>query len=160
MKSDTHKELLKKRVGYRYEAFRGSGVRDLKEILLFETQELQNLDVFYYVKENYGLLDDFKLDNHTLLKLMETSSSLEETLIEEDEILFNIGINNAKKFVNEIMEYVRKEVGKSNPEGLWLTDKESASKYKIENDGVVLIAIPKRSIVLSDLSKDGCLFAY
>lgn len=45
-----------KMIGYRTESFSGNGVRDLREVVAFEVQELCNSDIPLYLYEKYRRL--------------------------------------------------------------------------------------------------------
>lgn len=160
IKSMTYRRMLEERKGYRSEQYGGSGIRNLKEVLLYEIRELGNLDVLYYVKSEYGILDDFEIRGEELSYVMKNAYSLEEGLIRVDELLYEKGIKEAEKFVEEIVSFAAERTGNENPTGLWLTDEYNVKRYESEEGEAVMVDIPEKAIVLSDLSEEGCLFAF
>lgn len=124
------------RKGYRTEKYRGSRVRDIKSIIDFEINELENIDI---IDTMQNLYTDFPIK-------------------EESEI------NN--KSIEIICDFISKKLNTSldNIESIWLTSKENVMKYYIDcnynNDDIDEYNISHNFIPISDLDKEGVLFAY
>ena len=155
------------KLGYRIESYGGSGIRDLKKIILFEILELDNTEILDYVYDNYAKNCDIKhLPNELrtipnklkqMIKVIDgyTNSKTYESgaILYTDKDIENI-VDDIIKFLNYIYK-------KDFKYGLWLCEgiEECIYMYsKNKDDNVFIYQIG--DLILSDLGRDGQLYAY
>lgn len=134
--SNTLNFMIKSGEGYRNTHY-SSGVVELHKIINFELNELNNEDIFYFMKNNY--------DNYDTKCIEYKNNKIDYTI----------------NFVSNLLNTDSK-----NLKGVWLTtyqdvldiycDKESPENIDIEK-----VYIHENNMIpISDLDKDGALFVY
>ncbi len=161
MVSSTLSEMIHSGKGYRTETFSGSGVRNLEEILRFEISSLGNLDVLDYLKENYGILSDFAIEEEELINLKSIAkdeNDLKQLIMSEEQQMV---MEDPHYYIDQVMGFVCEILGKTNITGIWLTTRKNViTVYNGCPDDIDEYTLPKKYVVLSDLGADGALFAY
>ena len=143
MYSETLKTMLATHTGYRNESYSGSGVRDLMDVIYFEIEELDNMDILYTMSKFYGL--DFS-------NYIETEDDYEFVHPECYQKVFDV-----------IAGFVEKKLSadRKNLEAIWLTTKEAVDKiYSKYGKKVTGYSFTEDWIPISDLGEDGTLFVY
>lgn len=132
--TNTLKKMLDEGHGYRSENTYGSGVRDLREIIMYEVLELGNSDIVDYCSEIYGI-----------------ENILNEEVFDTEEEELERWIDNLYTKLNCKKAY-----------GLWLTSIAGVQEVYDECalEEIDQYIIPAESAVLSDLGEDGVLFFY
>lgn len=99
-------------VKYRTEAFSGSGVRDVKDIMLYEILELGNTDILETLAA--GLLRDAKCADKiiTLISCIGTPGGTE---VKEEDVA---------ELCEEMLDEIKAKTGKDIQYALWLAEKE------------------------------------
>lgn len=161
MISRTLSKIIEDKRGYRTESYSGSGVRNLKEILRYEIVILGNTDILAYLRDNYDILPEFKLNENTISSLRETAeddNELKQLIIDEEQ---QIAIVNADYFIEQILNFVQRVIGSKEATGLWLTTfKNVINRYGGNSEDIDEYSLPDRFIVLSDLDNDGALLVF
>lgn len=135
------------KIGYRTESVYGSNVRNLKDIIFFEVNDLSNVDIFEYCVNNYKLPKyiKFKLENN--ISLINDGYDLDE-----DRLMRNINdlINCLNKLFNVNLRY-----------GLWVCENKQtvidyydAKEYEVDSYDV------SDGIIISNLGEDGILYVF
>lgn len=142
MYSETLKKMIKNKEGFRTEAFRGSGVRNVRDIIRFELS-MGNVDIVYFMQSAYGALYDFELHDW-------------------DEFVHDCQ-ENAPYVADEIIEFleVKLDTKEDNMVGLWLTSEANVvSFYGGKEDNIDSYKLDDNFLVMSDLEAEGTLFAF
>lgn len=128
---------------YRTEAYSGSGVRDIMEIIRFEVDELGNVDIPNFILNHYSLSEELQS------KLAEFITYCKHGAYTFDENMFR-----------QILDTIGKQKGTPIRYGIWLAEKEIVEQdYLLGVEGEIN-AYKTSPIILSDLGPDGFLFAY
>jgi len=140
---------------YRSEEVYGSGVRDIVEVMKYETFELGNLDILDYLYIHYrkafgdviacrikGIYNDLNYYGYD-------SNDIKGYYTDEKQTeIFTLVIDKLNKYYGVNLKYC-----------LWLADEtEVVERYKAAPESVDAYRIS--NYILSDLSKEGKLFAY
>lgn len=131
-----------KDVMYRSEETGGSGVRNIIDIMIFEIYELGNTDILDYVLETY--LKD--TDMRELLK----------NIIDD---VSAYSINEIEEVCEDIIQEINAQTGHNLKYALWLADYNVVAEIYSFDDSTIE-AYKTSDIILSDLGRDGILFAY
>ena len=155
------------KLGYRIETYGGSGVRDLRKIMLFEILELDNTEIFDFVYNNYTRNFDVK---HLTNELRTIPNKLKH--------IVNVinGYTNSKTYesgvtlytdqdienmVDDIIKFLSYVYKKDLKYGLWLCDKMEDCIYMYsKNDDDNVFIYQAGDVTISDLGRDGKLYAY
>lgn len=129
---------------YRCESFRGSGIRDIADVIKFEVLELNNVDILLYIKDTYFYHDPLKYDIDKFIKLLFCGRNI-DLRQECDELVDDI-IKTIKKMTKKDIKYC-----------VWLSDLDDVVELYGKED---IYKIDTSNIILSDLGKDGTLYAY
>lgn len=151
MYSETLEIMLKEKKGYRTESFSGSGVRNLEDVVRFEIMELCNDDIIDYMQESYGILKSYQLEK-------------DGRALDSEEFYFKCQ-ENIDDVIDEIASYVKENLKIDDVRDIyvvWLTTKENViDMYEAESEWYIdEYIIPEERIILSDLGRDGALFAF
>ena len=137
--------FIKSKYGYRTETFSGSGIRDIREVIYFETFELGNTCILEYLLS----LNIFNTPIQDMLLLLSDSN---KEISEED----------AKEFVDKLVSELEKRMGMKIPYALWLTSESVVKSYygkdiqSKEDVDKYLVS----DIILADIGYDGTLYGY
>lgn len=131
---------------YRTESAYGSQNRDIREVLLFEIVELGNTDVLDYVVKHYAESFPDELLGH--LKAISDESGISKY---SDQELCNI--------VNQTVDCLSCHFNVKLMYCLWLADKEAVIDLYGGTEET-MDAYSTSDFILSDLGRDGILFAY
>ena len=136
-------------IGYRTEDFSGSGVRDLREVIAFEIDELGNSDIPLYMFENYNILQNYE-------NIIDSIGSYTEG----DEL----GVDEyIQDIIEDIFTFVKDKLGTPTLFAIWLTDTDKSWYIKEDSSVDKYTILGKEGedyLVLSDLGSDGKLIAY
>ena len=135
---------------FRSEDFNGSGIREPKEVILLETCNLGNTDIWTYCLNHYSLS---ALTKQYITWLQEAFE--EENKQEIPEYYYCI-IEFIYTAIDCLLDDLKKQFGKELVYCVWLTDYQSVEKYY----GRPTTMCKKSDIILSDLGKEGALYAY
>lgn len=158
--SENTKTIISNGFGFRWEEMYGDGSRDIKEVSIYETYELMNLDI-----------------PHTLLTLYDEILTEEErqfltVLSDEDEAILDK--ENAEKYGEMVLSIVRRVVGNDKITNcIWLCDsKENIIEsyvhpmmpeyHHVDEINFVEYIVPSENelCIISDLGPEGALIAY
>ena len=135
-------------IQYRTEAFSGSGVRDVVEVVWYEIFVLGNTDILDY-------LSHVILKYHSICALLmqyqqelENNGYIDDMTEEED-----------KTFVRRMIDAVNEETEKNINYALWLADKETVKSIYHGTDEDIE-SYQTGFVVLSDIGYDGTLYGY
>lgn len=145
------REIIENKKGYRSEALYGEGYRDIREVCIHETFELENTDIPCTILKLYK--DYLSVDNvYFLGKIM----SYCEVSEEEKEMFGDICLAIAKKIT-----------GEDNISCLWLcNNKENVKEYlvpfdeELDDSCIEEYILPDNICILSDIGLEGALIAY
>lgn len=149
------------KTGFRSEAYSGSGVRNILDVMRFEILELENTDILSTCLEN-PLIKDEKL-----------RADIEKAIADLEDCDSDIDLEDESEgslywLVNRIVIELRKNSGKDLKYALWLASREEVLKND-ENGGYGAGLDPEypeideyatSDIVLSDIGNGGALYAY
>lgn len=121
-------------VGYRVENLFGDGVTDPVEVIVYEVQELGNLDIPYYLAKQASSTQGFW-------------KALANELIEPDADTIRL---NARQYLG----------GRNYCKWVCKTKEDLQAVYNVEPDDIEEIEIPSDAIILSDLGRDGVLYCW
>lgn len=126
---------------YRSEECYGSGERDIRKVIAYETNELGNTDIWHYCMARYELS-------------METKDKINEILND----LHNRSIyeRDMKEAIDLLIEDLTRIFGVEPRYCLWLTDFDTCRDFYGDPTTKCLPS----NIIISDLYEDGKLFAY
>ena len=142
---------MKQETGFRSESYSGSQVRNLDEILCFEIRELGNTDILEHILQTHLIPESSEIENRILDIIKEC---------EEECVLDDCSWDDFLEDCSCIIQEICKTTGQDLKYGLWLTDKESCIKFYNHGSAEGIEEYPAGNIVLSDLGKDGKLYAY
>ena len=129
--------------GYRTELFSGSGKRNVFEVAKFEIFELGNLDILYTIINNN------LVSNNDLLYVKDFISDLTRYIYFEDTM--------QDEAIYQVVSMIRRNTGFKITYCLWLADRKNVEYLYGKS---CIDTYFTSSIVLSDLGKNGKLFAY
>ncbi len=136
-------------LGYRDDNLFGEGVTDLRKIMVFEIQELENSGILNYC-ETLPISDSLKSKMDGFLERKHTAKETES-------------------LVDSLVEELCKISGKNLTHGLWLCDKpeyvynsyvKDMGEYDSFDDYKDNITIYCKGFKIDDVGQDGSLFAY
>ena len=136
-------------VKFRNEQFRGSGIRDVYEVMKFELCELRNA----------GILTTL---NRTIFLNMDSVKSYIDILLENIDKVDGI----ESKDVQLLLNFVRAQTGVPIKYALWLADMdvvmhdEYGTKGGYLQPGDMIDAYKVGPVVLADLGREGKLYGY
>lgn len=148
---------MKKNTMFRTECYGNSGVRDAKEIFLFETLELCNTDILETIVEN-GLIK-----NQQLLSNIQDAIEWLDAFNEGDGDDFADADIKFSKLFDSIIDEIAANTGKRIRYALWLASAQAVKRnYEGDQDGRNMDEYYTSEIILSDLGADcgGILFGY
>lgn len=122
---------------YRSEECYGSGERETRKVIAYETNELGNTDIWEYCIKHYALSETTKMRINIVL-----NDPYNE--------------NNTKLAIDSLIKELSWLYGKEPRYCVWLTDFDSC----VELYGEPTTKCLASNIVLSDLGEDGMLYAY
>lgn len=141
--SETLKTMWATHTGYRNESFSGSGVRNLMDVIYFEIEELENMDIPYTMNKFYGI--DF-------------SDYIE--FVDGEEFVHPECYHDVFEVIACFLEE-KLSTKRENIEAIWLTTKEAVEKiYSKFGKRIMGYSFTDNWIPISDLGEDGTLFAY
>lgn len=128
-------QILQTGIGYRYESFMGSGVRNFTEVVTFETIELGNDDIFLTMRYLYHLKVDLRKRRNTLIS----------------------------EITNAVSHYLG--ISKDLLEAIWVcADVKSCFKqygtWAASINNYTVVQFTDKYMLISDIGIDGCLIAY
>ena len=126
---------------YRSEDCYGSGVREIKAVIAYETSELGNSDIWEYCLEHYQLSSRTRELAADILSTLDDGGCLYELL---DDAIDSLILDLTSSF------------GFEPRFCLWLSDYDSVSYYY----GKPTTKCQPSSAILSDLEDEGTLYAY
>jgi hypothetical protein len=139
-------QMLSEKVGFRNEAFRGSGERIARDVIKFEMYDLGNEDIVEFFREHYG----FSIPYESYQKALENE---EITEAEVDQI------------IDQMFMILKEKFGHTNLYCLWLTSLEGVkenymNEEDMEEDEIVITKyyLPDKVVPISDLEDEGALF--
>lgn len=140
---------------YRSDEVYGSGVRDIVEVMKYETFELGNLDILDYLyihyRKAFGDIFAGRIERvyNDLNYYGYDSNDIKGYYTDEKQTeIFTLVIDKLNKYYGVNLKYC-----------LWLADKtEVVERYKVTPESIDAYRIS--NYILSDLAKEGKLFAY
>ena len=137
-KSPTNSSNINETLLYRTESAFGSGIRDLRDVIQFEIEELQNTDI-----------PDTLLDNFKMTKEQE---NILRTSYETDNIDYD-------RLVDTCLDIVHRKYPNAKY-ALWLADKDAVKDYYGGKDEDIDAYEIENDEPISDLGYEGKLFVY
>jgi len=128
-------DILQTKIGYRTEDYSGSGVRDAKEVIRFEIEELGNNDIPEFCQQQYNI------------------PFTEDT--------FESWLEPSEDWLESLLVFLRAKLNTDTVSVLWLTKKENIDFYCTEEGENLILAycLPETMLPISDLGSQGALFA-
>lgn len=127
---------------FRTESFRGSGVRDLRQIISFEVVELGNIGTLLRAKENEYVKNDDIL------------SSL-------DKLIFITTFNSyLDMFVSDLLEEISKTQNIKLNYGLWLADLDTVENIYLNDENATVDIYDIKDGFVLDRLRDGELYGF
>lgn len=127
---------------YRSEYFSGSGERRIKEVIKYETAELDNTDIWEYCLSHYALSEKTKSLANAVI------ASIDECFLLDDGVL--------KEAINLLIDDLTALLGWEPKYCIWLADFNNV----IRQYDIPTTKCQVSDVILSDLATDGVLYAY
>lgn len=141
--------MLVKNCGYRSDDYSDTNIiASNMSVLDHEINDLENDDIVDFMEDHYGLEDNVE-------------RNIDNTLVRDED-----GYVVQNKLVSEIDERIKKLLHSKSYDLIWLCDSPKNvldSDYAETKDTIYKVDLPKNAkeyALLSDLDKQGCLFAY
>lgn len=151
------KQMKMDKFGYRNEAYSGSKVVKLEDVLYYEIAGLGNTDIIIYLNEQYnaGLDLSVSISEESLEGLSEKERRAE--IIEAQSLMV---VENGSYYEDEIMKFLKNKLSATELYGLWLSTEEGVlMRYSSEGENELdQYHIQEDFLPISDLGKDGTLF--
>ena len=139
---------MEKIIRFRNESAFGSGMRDIYEVITYETTELCNKDIFSYCLSHHKLSRNLKKRLRILLSTDEAIPGIWDR-------------NEVEKTIYLLVDELKKECKHPLNEVLWLADKDSVLRFYHGNEpNSEIKGYPVSDVILSDLGPEGTLYAY
>ena len=136
------------RTEYRSEYVYGNGIRNPKQVLMYEIFELGNSDIPHYICTNYTISSYCKSKWLGYIEELEMNGFVDDFSTKDKEEAVSELLNNLMEATNKKINYV-----------LWLASKEDViSLYHAEKEDIE--QYPIGEVILSDLGHDGRLYGY
>lgn len=137
-------------IRYRCDDCFGDGVRNVIDVLVYETYELGNIDILDYLA-NHQLKDSELKEDFLQLK----------NEIEEELSIQSMGEYDLRELYQNALNEIKNQTGKDIKYCLWLADKDTVKDYYCQNMmNYEINGYNTSNVILSDLGYDGALYGY